>query len=89
MPTYDYHCTLCTYVEEIVQKITDDSLTCCPQCGKESLQRGLGGGLGVVFKGSGFYCTDYNRPSKEKPEKPVGCQHNQCGCFSKNSSPPS
>lgn len=89
MPTYDYHCTLCSYADEVDQKITADPLTFCPQCGKEGLKRGPGGGLGLLFKGSGFYCTDYNGASsfKEQPEKATSCQHNGCGCFPKNQSP--
>lgn len=46
---------------DALQKITDAYLTTCPSCKKEALKRGLGGGIGLSFKGSGFYITDYNK----------------------------
>ena len=64
MPTYAYHCIACGHREDILQKITEDALTLCPECGKEGFQRGPGGGIGLSFQGSGFYITDYG----EKPE---------------------
>jgi len=59
MPTYDYVCKNCEAKSESFQKITDEALTNCEHCGKNSLQRGFGGGSGLVFKGAGFYITDY------------------------------
>ncbi len=77
MPTYPYRCESCLQECEIFQKITDQPATHCPNCGSESLKRGIGGGNAVFqFKGSGFYETDY----KKSPEKPACCP---CG---KNSS---
>ena len=57
MPTYDYKCTACGYKFEHFQAMSDEALTTCPECGGE-LKRLIGGGLGVIFKGSGFYVTD-------------------------------
>ncbi len=59
MPTYEYQCASCKHQLEAIQKITADPLKVCPQCGQETLQRGPGGGIGLQFKGSGFYITDY------------------------------
>ena len=61
MPTYDYLCTKCGYQFEEIQKMSDPVLTKCPQC-KGKLKRLIGAGVGVIFKGSGFYVTD-NRKS--------------------------
>lgn len=57
MPTYDYQCQTCSHIFEHFQGINDDLLTTCPECGK-TLKRLIGGGLGVIFKGSGFYVND-------------------------------
>ncbi len=61
MPTYDYHCSACNEDMEIFQSIKDDPLTVCPKCGKPELKRKIGTGAGIIFKGSGFYETDYKR----------------------------
>ena len=57
MPTYEYTCSACDTKHDIVQKMTDPTLTECPSCGKPTLRK-VFGGVGVVFKGSGFYRTD-------------------------------
>lgn len=57
MPTYDYECTKCGYTFEQFQKMSDQPLSECPYCGGR-VRRLIGGGLGVIFKGSGFYVTD-------------------------------
>jgi putative FmdB family regulatory protein len=59
MPTYDYYCKECNYVEEIFQSMSADQLTECPSCKRPSFTRRIGAGAGLVFKGSGFYLTDY------------------------------
>ena len=69
MPTYDYKCPKCGTVFERFQKITSKPESPCPKCGAKA-QRLISGGHGIVFKGSGFYETDYKRPSeKAKHEK--------------------
>ncbi len=62
MPTYDYECTVCKHTFEAFQSITADALGTCPECGKK-LKRLIGGGMGIIFKGSGFYTTDYKKTS--------------------------
>ncbi len=73
MPTYEYKCVECGHVFEEVQSIKAESLRTCPQCGKDGLKRVLGGGGGMIFKGKGFYLTDYKKSGGEakKSEKPA------------------
>lgn len=72
MPTYDYECKKCGHVFEVFQSIHADPLKKCPKC-KGKIQRLIGGGGGILFKGSGFYQTDYRSKSyteaakKDKP----------------------
>ena len=62
MPTYQYACTACGHQLEVVQSFTDSALTACPEC--EGSLRKLFSGVGVVFKGSGFYRTDSRKDAK-------------------------
>jgi putative FmdB family regulatory protein len=57
VPTYEYRCTACGADHAIVQKMTDPTLTTCPSCGADELRKQFSG-VGVMFKGSGFYRTD-------------------------------
>lgn len=59
MPTYEYACNNCDYTFEKFHSITKPALRKCTKCGKMSLKRLIGAGAGVIFKGSGFYQTDY------------------------------
>ena len=68
MPTYDYLCGACQYKFEEFQSIKAPSLRKCPKCGKNKLKRLIGIGAGVIFKGSGFYETDYRSDSYKKAE---------------------
>jgi putative FmdB family regulatory protein len=61
MPTYDYVCDACQHSFEQWQSFHDEHLTKCPSCKKKKLRRLIGTGAAIVFKGSGFYETDYNR----------------------------
>ena len=63
MPTYDYECKECHHKFEAFQSMKDDALKTCPECGKDSLARLIGTGAGIIFKGSGFYETDYKKKS--------------------------
>lgn len=58
MPTYEYECKSCGHVFDEFQSMSDPALTTCPKCNEDSLRRLIGGGIGVIFKGSGFYVTD-------------------------------
>jgi len=66
MPTYDYRCNACEHEFEHFQSMKDAPLKKCPSCGKNSLERLIGLGAGVIFKGSGFYETDYRSDSYKK-----------------------
>lgn len=59
MPTYEYICKECGYDFEQFQVITDAPLKTCPKCKKDALKKKINAGSGVIFKGTGFYCTDY------------------------------
>jgi putative FmdB family regulatory protein len=69
MPTYEYECGACGRGLEVFQSMKDDPLKKCPNCGKSRLKRKIGTGAGIIFKGSGFYCTDYRSPSYDKAAK--------------------
>ena len=69
MPTYDYECRSCGHRFEQFQSMTDKELRKCPECGRKTLQRLIGAGGGVIFKGSGFYSTDYRSPAYDKASK--------------------
>ncbi|MDP8263659.1 MAG: zinc ribbon domain-containing protein [Candidatus Ancaeobacter aquaticus] len=75
MPTYEYECTKCGFLFEEFQSITAAPLERCPEC-DQKVKRLIGKGSGIVFKGSGFYATDYRSPKKsETPSCP-----NKGGC---------
>lgn len=61
MPTYDYECQSCGHTTEVFQSISEDPLVTCPSCGKDELKRLISAGVGIIFKGSGFYVTDSKR----------------------------
>ncbi|MCX7877940.1 MAG: zinc ribbon domain-containing protein [Ignavibacteria bacterium] len=65
MPFYEYQCSECDYNFEELQKFSDPPLEICPSCGKKSLKKLIGTGAGLIFKGSGFYLTDYKKTSAE------------------------
>ena len=67
MPIYEYECEKCGHRFEVFQSITDRVIRKCPKCGKLKLRRLIGSGAGIIFRGSGFYETDYRR-NRDKPE---------------------
>src|SRR3990172_4921907 len=69
MPTYHYRCHACEHEFEEFQSMSDDPLIRCPECGKRKLVRVISG-AGLVFRGSGFYLTDYKQ--REHPPGPTG-----------------
>ncbi len=76
MPTYEYHCEKCKQTFDQFQRITEPALETCPKekCpkkpwGKGKVKRAVGGGAGLIFKGSGFYITDYRSESYKEAAK--------------------
>lgn len=69
MPTYDYECDACGHTMELFQGINDPVKKKCPECGKSKLKRLFGTGAAIVFKGSGFYQTDYRSEGYKKAAK--------------------
>ena len=87
MPTYDYICAKCGHEMEAFQSMKDAPLALCPACKRRALKRQVGGGAGLIFKGSGFYITDYKKktgvaaesgastkPPASKPAAPVAAK---------------
>jgi putative FmdB family regulatory protein len=69
MPTYEYQCDACDNRFDELQSFSDEPLTKCPKCGKRKLRRLLGTGAAILFKGSGFYETDYRSDSYKSAAK--------------------
>jgi len=94
MPTYDYICDECGYEFEEFHSISAEPVKICPKCGHLSIKRKISGGTGLIFKGSGFYITDYAKKNssagngdKQKPktkdktakQKPTAADQNKTG----------
>jgi putative FmdB family regulatory protein len=87
MPTYDYACTKCGHTFEAMQSMKDVPLKKCPKCGKQSLKRLVGAGAGLIFKGTGFYITDYKKKTGQ-PEKTGGGEKPAAGGSDKKPASP-
>ena len=87
MPIYEYRCDACGFQKEFLQKMSDPTLTTCPECKKESFSKLLSA-AGFQLKGSGWYATDFKGGSKPKEEKKAeaatapGCGTGACGTCS-------
>jgi putative FmdB family regulatory protein len=80
LPTYDYACAACGHRFEHFQSFSEALLKRCPQCGKDRLERLIGSGAGFLFKGSGFYQTDYKRSAAPaEGDKAAGAGKDQTG----------
>ena len=96
MPTYDYICRACGHEFELFQQMSDPVKRKCPDCGKPKLERLIGIGAGVLFKGGGFYETDYRSDSytkaaeadkKSAEAKPEAAKSNDGAADSKSAKP--
>lgn len=93
MPTYEYECRACNHAFELFQAMSDEPVKVCPECGG-SVRRMIGGGTGIIFKGSGFYVTDSKKSSSvasssrsagAKPKKQDAGSDSSCaGCPAAN-----
>ena len=93
MPTYDYRCNACGHQFELFQSMKDAPKKKCPECAKNALERLIGLGGGVLFKGGGFYETDYRSDSYKKAaaaDKPASSSPStapgSCACGKKSAS---
>ncbi|MGC8977421.1 MAG: FmdB family zinc ribbon protein [Candidatus Ratteibacteria bacterium] len=89
MPTYEYECQKCGYKFEKFQKMTDTPLSECPNCKENSLKRLIGIGGGVIYKGPGFYTTEYRSQEykrKEREEKGLSSSSSCSTCSTKTCS---
>lgn len=88
MPTYSYECQKCHHVTDVFHAITATPRVKCPACGSYRMKRLLGTGAGVIFKGSGFYETDYKngrtrgKAAQEKPAKSENASKSEAGAKS-------
>ncbi len=69
MPTYEYACTACEHEFEAFHAITADPIRICPECGEREVERLISGGAGLIFRGSGFYITDYRSEGYKEAAK--------------------
>ena len=89
MPTYDYICDSCAHEFEAYESIKSDPQTVCPECHKDTLRRKIGAGAAILFKGSGFYQTDYRSDSYKKgaaADKPAESKPSDSGSKGSDSS---
>lgn len=78
MPTYEYECKHCGHLFEAFQKINDEPLNKCPKC-KKAVKRLISSGAGFIFKGAGFYATDYRKKPSGSADK-TPCPGPGAGC---------
>ena len=88
MPTYEYECKDCNHHFNAFQSMKDEPLKTCPKCKKDKLKRLLGAGAGLIFKGSGFYCTDYRSPSYDSRVKSESASGSESKTESKTEAKP-
>jgi putative FmdB family regulatory protein len=86
MPTYEYDCQNCGHDLEAFQRMSDEPLRDCPKCGEATLKRRIGLGAGIIFKGGGFYETDFKdrsgkaeKPAKDSKEAPSAEKKGESG----------
>jgi putative FmdB family regulatory protein len=82
MPTYDYKCEHCNNTFEFFQSMKDDPMTLCPECGHEALKKLVSLPAGLIFKGTGFYLTDYAK----KKTSPTSASNSVAGSSESTSS---
>jgi putative FmdB family regulatory protein len=86
MPTYEYQCQKCGNTFELLQKMSDKPVSECPKC-KGKVKKLISGGTGLIFKGTGFYSTDYKKSSAASSTKSESAHNKGCGCCDKAGTP--
>lgn len=89
MPTYEYKCDACEKTFERFQSITAEPIRKCPYCQKQKVRRLISGGAGLLFKGSGFYITDYRSDSYKSASKNDSSSGSSSGSGKSDSTPSS
>ena len=89
MPTYEYRCSNCGHFLEAFQRMSDAPLTRCPNCDKEELKRLVSGGAGVIYRGEGWYVTDYSKKSSGGKDQPSATTSTPAKSDSKTETKPS
>lgn len=87
MPTYDYKCSECGHIFEELQSISANPLVTCPKCGKDGLKRIFATGAGMIFKGQGFYLTDYKKQGEGTGTTKGGSPEKQAPSSTKKTEP--
>ncbi|MFC1658405.1 FmdB family zinc ribbon protein [Candidatus Omnitrophota bacterium] len=87
MPTYEYECLNCGHRYELFQMMSAAPRKTCPKCRKQRARRLIGTGSGIIFKGSGFYATDYRKPDKKSQDKNPHPQEKKPECSKCSSEP--
>ncbi|MEW6009138.1 MAG: zinc ribbon domain-containing protein [Candidatus Omnitrophota bacterium] len=80
MPTYEYKCNKCGHSFEKFQAMSDAPVKECPKCHKLTVKRLISGGTGIIFKGSGFYATDYRKKKTDSVDKKSGSGKSCSSC---------
>ena len=88
MPTYEYECDACGKTFDFFQKMTDEPLKTCICCKKKPVRRMIGAGAGIIFKGSGFYCTDYRKEGYKTAQKADSAKSSESTAKSEGSAKP-
>jgi len=91
MPTYEYACNSCGHEMETFQRMVEDAHTLCPECNNHALKRKIGIGAGIIFKGGGFYETDFKDKkgsNSDATPKPSSTAKDQTGNTSKETKKP-
>ncbi len=83
MPTYEYQCSSCNYYFEAFQSINDEPIKTCPKCGGK-VRKLISSGAGLIFKGSGFYITDYKKNNSSYSNNGNGKDHGKSGSEKKS-----
>jgi putative FmdB family regulatory protein len=82
MPTYEYECTSCDNLFEAIQSMSEEPIKTCPKCGM-AVKRVIGGGMGIIFKGSGFYKNDSRSSAKASSKESEGASSPCASCKAK------